>query len=93
LTGFISAVELVNPIKYNDFKELLTDGIIPAVAGIIASLATIMIIWAGILYLTSAGNPERTGLAKKALMYAVIGIVIAISAEAIAMIIGNVIGA
>ena len=93
LAGFALAVQIPNPLTGVDsFGQLLTDKIIPAVAGVIASLATIMIIWAGILYLTSAGSPEKVGTAKKALIYAITGIVIAISAEAIALIIKQTLG-
>lgn len=87
------AQSITNPIKYGDFTDLLTNGILPAVAGIVGSLATVMIIVAGIFYLTSAGSPERVGTAKKALMYAIIGIVIAIAAGTIATIIKGIIGA
>ena len=92
LASFASA-QITNPIKYNDFTSLITQGILPAVAGIVGSLATVMIIVAGILYLTSAGSPERIGTAKKALIYAIVGIVIAIAADSIANIITGIIGA
>lgn len=36
---------------------------------------------AGILYLTSAGSPEKTGIAKKALIAAVIGTILVIFAQ------------
>jgi hypothetical protein len=39
-------------------------------------VATIMVIYGGILYVTSAGNEESVGKAKNILMYAVTGIVI-----------------
>jgi len=42
-----------------------------------------MIIVAGIFYLTSAGSPQRIEKGKTALFYAIGGIVIALSAEAI----------
>ena len=43
---------------------------------------------AGILYLTSAGSPEKTGVAKKALIAAVIGtILVAVSATAPSIVI------
>ena len=67
--------------------------IVTGVGTLIASLGTIMIIVAGILYLTSAGNPERMGTAKKALVYAIIGIVIGLAATAIVEIIKQTIGA
>lgn len=46
--------------------------------------AIIIIGWiiAGILWLTSAGSPEKTGIAKKALIAAVIGTVLIILASA-----------
>ena len=57
---------------------------------LIASLGTIMIIVAGIFYLTSAGSPERIGVAKKALIYAIAGIAIGVAATAIANIIVDI---
>ena len=45
------------------------------------SIVVIGWIIAGILYLTSAGNPEKTGIAKKALFAAVIGTALIILAR------------
>lgn len=39
-------------------------------------VATVMVIYGGILYVTSAGNDESVGKAKKILLYAAVGIVI-----------------
>jgi len=90
--AFGQSVTLTNPLgETNTFAKLL-DNIITGVAGVVASLATIMIIIAGILYLTSAGSPERINTAKKALIYAIVGIVIALSAGAIAIVIKTAIG-
>ena len=95
VTGQAGAtVTIINPLEaggVNNFDQLLTK-IITGVAGIVASLSVIMIIIAGILYLTSAGSPERIGVAKKALIYAIVGIVIAIAAESIAIIIKTTLG-
>lgn len=46
-------------------------------------IATLMIIYGGILYVTSAGNDENVGKAKKILMYAVVGIVVILLSFAI----------
>ena len=46
-------------------------------------VATVMIIYGGILYVTSGGQDEQTGKAKKILMYAIIGIVIILLSFAI----------
>lgn len=72
------------------FPELFTK-IATAVGGLIAGLGTVMIIIAGILYLTSAGSPERVGTAKKALIYAVIGIAVGLAAVSIVNIVKNIV--
>ena len=93
LSSFALAdITIPNPLSVGSFGELLTQ-IAGAVGIFIASLGTIMIIVAGILYLTSAGSPERMGTAKKALTYAIIGIVIGLAATTIVAIIKGIIGA
>ena len=67
-------------------------GIIPAVAGLVGALSVIMIIVAGILYLTSAGSQEKMLTAKKALIYAIAGIVITLLAGAIVVTITTALG-
>ncbi|MBU0981705.1 pilin [Patescibacteria group bacterium] len=44
--------------------------------GFLGFVATVMVIYGGVLYVTSAGNEENVQKAKKILMYAVVGIVI-----------------
>lgn len=91
LAGFASAqITLTNPLRdIPDFKTLLLK-IASGVGMFIASLGTIMIIVAGILYLISAGNPDKMKTAKTALTYAIIGIVVGISATLIVEVITSV---
>ena len=95
----MAQVVLVNPLGATDtICKLLVGhgnfpGIIGAVAGLVGAVSVIMIIVAGIMFLLSAGNPERINKAKTASIYAIAGMVIAISAEAIALAIKGVIGA
>ena len=50
----------------------------------VAGIASIIvIIVGGFMFVVSAGNPERTKVAKDAILYAVIGLVISLSAFAI----------
>lgn len=44
--------------------------------GFLGLLAVIMVIYGGFLYISSAGNDEKVGQAKKILLYAVLGIVV-----------------
>jgi len=83
LASFISAQSLTAPAEVpTDLKTVFTN-IANGVATLITSLGAVMIIVAGILYLTSAGNPAKVETAKKALMYAVAGIVIGLAANVI----------
>lgn len=73
------SVALTNPISASNFPELLKS-ITTVVASLIGGLATIMIIIAGFFFLTSAGIPSRVETGKKALFFAIMGIVIALIA-------------
>ncbi len=53
------------------------------VAGILGGISVIIIIWAGTKYTLSGGDPAKTAEAKNQIMYAAIGIAVAISATAI----------
>lgn len=86
-------VTIPNPLGSTNTFGALLEKIIAGVAGIVGALSVIMIIVAGILYLTSAGSPEKMTKAKTALVYAIAGIVITLMASAIVAIIRTTIGA
>lgn len=50
---------------------------------ILGVIAVFAIIYGGYLYMTAAGNPEQVDKAKKVLIYAIIGIVVALLTVAI----------
>lgn len=58
-----------------DLKDLIQT-ILNYFLGFLGFVATVMVIYGGILYVTSAGNDDNVGKAKKILLYAAIGIVI-----------------
>lgn len=66
-----------SPGCINDFQTLVAR-VTDFVLTVIEALAVLVFVWAGILYLTSAGNPGQVEKAKNALKYAVIGIVVAL---------------
>lgn len=92
IAGLVSAAKIENPLDTDNFGDLLLK-IAGAVGALMASLGTIMIIVAGILYLTSAGSQERMTKAKNALVYAIVGIAIGLAATAIVEIVKGLIGA
>lgn len=65
--------------------------IIEVVIGILGVVAVAMIILGGIQYATSQGNPEQIKKAKDIILYAVIGLIVALLAFAIVdFVLGNV---
>ncbi len=79
-TGFIDDSdnpEIIGGATGNegDLKSLIQT-ILNFFLGFLGFVATIMVIYGGILYVTSAGNDDNVGKAKKILLYAATGIVI-----------------
>lgn len=62
-------------------NELTT--ILSIAFGIIGAFALLIITVSGMRYITSGGNPEKTAKAKSGIVYSLVGLVVAISAEAI----------
>jgi hypothetical protein len=85
------SLTIQNPLGFSDFKSLLSN-IAGWIGGLIAALGTIFIIWAGILYLTSAGSQATLEKAKKAFIYAVVGIIVGVLAKPIVDIISGIFG-
>ena len=61
------------------------------VLGFVAIIATLSLIYGGVLYLTSAGNEDHIATAKKTITYGIIGVVISGFAYAIVIVISTVI--
>jgi len=85
-------VKLKNPLKVDTIEDLLI-GILNIVMVIATPIIIFFIIYAGFMYVTAAGNPEKIKKATNALTYAIIGGVIIIGAIAIGEIIKNLVGA
>lgn len=66
-------------------NESQLSDILAVVFGVFAAVAVIVIIIAAINFAGSEGNPENISRAKRTIIYALIGLVIALSAEIIVM--------
>lgn len=51
--------------------------------GVLGGISLIIMVWAGMKYTLSGGDPAKTSEAKNQIMYAAIGIAVALSATAI----------
>jgi uncharacterized protein with PQ loop repeat len=88
----VYAITLDNPLgNTGDFPTLISN-IATYVRNIVAALAVLMFLWAGILFITAGvfnGNYDK---GKQALWYAVIGLAIALAASGLIEVIRQVIG-
>ena len=70
-------------------KSQLQD-VLQIVFAVLAALAVLFIVIGGLRMVTSQGNPQETGKARATIIYAVVGLVVALLAEAfVAFILGK----
>lgn len=79
-------ISLDNPIAVNSMQDVLV-AIINIVMVFAIPIIVFYIIYAGFLYVTARGNPETIGKAHRALLYAIIGGVLILGAEALSLVI------
>ena len=64
--------------------------ILQIVFGVLAALAVLMIVIAGLRFITAQGSPQETAKARNTIVYALIGLVVALIAEAfVSFVLGN----
>lgn len=73
-------VSLTNPLGATKDIPTLIGYAIKAVMGIVGSLALVMIIYGGFVWMTAAGNAEKVSQGKNILIWAIIGLVVIFSA-------------
>jgi len=76
-------VSLTNPLTGNETPTTiptLIGYLIKAIMGIVGSLALVMIIYGGFVWMTAAGNTEKITQGKNILVWAIIGLVVIFSA-------------
>lgn len=85
------SVSLTNPLDGVDTPQKLIGKIISAVLGIVGSLALLMFIYGGLIWMTAAGNEKKVSQGTDILMWATIGlVVIFISYAAVRFLLGEV---
>jgi type IV secretory pathway VirB2 component (pilin) len=67
-----------NNLGNSDLQNVLS-----IVFGVAAAIAVLMIVIAGFRFIVGEGNPEETSKAKSTILYAIIGLFVSLSAEAI----------
>ena len=69
----LAAVTLVNPIGVTD-PRLIVGNIIQAILSIVGSLALLMFVYGGVIWITSFGDAKRVDKGKTIITWAVLGL-------------------
>lgn len=80
-----TTVKITNPAQISTIEEFLYNTR-DFLWLLVSPLSTIMMIWAGILFLTSEGDPEKVRKAKTLVTYVVIGVTVALVATGLFLI-------
>jgi hypothetical protein len=99
LTVFISRIASAAPEGMPPAPTLVTTTanldtslfcpIIDVMFWVLISVSIIMVLWAAFLYVTSEGDAEKPSQARKMVLYAAIGIVIALLAKGVPNLVGS----
>lgn len=81
---FLTSLVIATPVfaQSGDVVKVQTfiQSVITVLVTLAGAIAALFFVWGGITYITSSGNPESLDRAKKTIIYAAIGLVIAIAA-------------
>lgn len=83
--------QICNPLSTDSFEDLLSS-ITNFIFTIALALAPVMMIIAGFMFVTSAGDPGRVGTAKKLALYTLIGLAIILLASGLIKVLQSVLG-
>lgn len=83
--------QFCNPLKYGSFEELV-GAITKFVFNMALVVAPIMIVIAGIMFVTSAGDPEKVKKAREVALYTVIGFAVIIAASGLIKVLQSLLG-
>ena len=93
MASYGTPVSIDNPLGVSTFQQLIGK-IISAILGVLGSVALLMFIWGGLVWMMAAGNEKKIAQGRDILMWAAIGLVIIFTSyAAVRFILGNIVGA
>jgi hypothetical protein len=81
----------MKPSEYNSFNDIIVNALNKYIIPLAAALAVGFVIYGGVLYIMSGGDPEKTGKAKKTILWAIVGVFLVALSYLIVKMTGNVI--
>lgn len=88
ITTTTSSSTITNPVSYNSFAELL-NAVITWIRNIAFVVAPLMIVYAGFTYMTAMGDSSKITKAKHIILYAAIGLLVALLAQSLLEVISG----
>lgn len=89
--GSAGPIPIPNPLTCDSFEECINK-IVDFIFYLAVVLVPLMIIIAGFLFVTAAGNTEKIAQAKKIITWALIGFLIVLISKGIVALITNILG-
>lgn len=84
-------IEIQNPLQSDDF-EVIIDNVIDFIFKIAIPLVPLMIIYAGLLFVTAGGNISQIDQAKKIIVWTAVGLAIVLLSKGIYLMIKQLLG-
>lgn len=91
LSSPVLAVTIPNPLQATSFTDLI-NGIIDFIFRLSLAVVPLMIVIAGVIFITGAGDTGKIQQAKNIILYTIIGFVIILLAKSITTIIRDILG-
>ena len=84
----VTGAAAVSAAAYHEEETMLAafDGVLTAMAYAAAGLALFAVVWAGFVLMSEGSEPRNAGRARNAVAGAVLGLVVVLSAKAIALV-------
>ncbi len=86
-------IKLNNPLGATTTVQTLVGRVIDSVLGIVGSLALIMFVYGGFIWMTASGNEQSVTKGKNIIMWAALGLVVIFSSYALVKFVIGAIGA
>lgn len=85
----VTTYRITNPIATSDFAKIVTN-FLKWVLGVAGSIALIMLIIGGIMYMTSAGDQQKASSAKKMIMITLGGLLLVLLSYSILVVLDRI---
>lgn len=85
----LPSFDIINPVGFSGSVGEIVDRIINLLLLVGAPLATLMYVWAGFQFLSSAGDEKKISVAKKTVLWTTIGIAVLILSKGIILSVKN----